>query len=237
MRAVQGRILAAVVGVLGVVGSASDARAQDARQDGSLGREEVYRQVTSAGGAIYHDTAATRGDRGDLWGSPYAGTYILAVVVRQPTPDGAGILYVYDPARTCYRAAVVFDNYDPSCRLSGQQAAAYHDATQHLYPAPGGDQGQAAGGNGPGSTAAPVEQPPTMGERLGRNVAAFRTSAGGGDALFPVALTLIAASVLVGAVATALVVVVPVLSSALARHRAISQAGHVLHNLRTGGRR
>ncbi len=224
MRTVRAGLVMAAVVALGLVPGPCDAHAPGARREGAISCEELRRQLTTQGGGIFSDAAATRGDRGAHWGSAYASTYIVAGVVYQTTSVRTGILYVYEPTSGQYRAAALFNNYDANRPLTGEEAAVYGRATRHLYPA-SGDAPQPGGGSEGQRQVADAEQSLELGLRLGQSIARFCRAAGGAGA---VVLVLLATAVLVWAVAAALVAVVPVLSSALARHRAISQAGEVL---------
>ena len=137
MRTVRAGLVMAAVVALGLVPGPCDAHAPGARREGAISCEELRRQLTTQGGGIFSDAAATRGDRGAHWGSAYASTYIVAGVVYQTTSVRTGILYVYEPTSGQYRAAALFNNYDANRPLTGEEAAVYGRATRHLYPASG----------------------------------------------------------------------------------------------------
>jgi len=197
-----------VVVVCVVLGAARPATSQLVSAHETLTRATAQRLVSTKCAVAFADVAATRGDPGAGWGPGNEHTFITAILYLATAPPQAGFLYVFDPASERYRFVTAIANTDPFHPGGPTEVAAVRASTTHLYPIPG--------------------ETPTAstGARLGRDVADFRRALGGDDAFAALSLLLAVASVPAVLLATAafLVQVIPVVSAAIARHRAISEA-------------
>ena len=195
-----------------VVGTALSANGQLTGENETFLRATAQWLVSAKRAVAFTDAAATRGDPGAGWGPGYEQTFVTAILYLATAPPQAGFLYVFDPATEHYRFVSVIPNTDPFHPGGPTEVAAVRASTTHLYPALDDEPATSTGG------------------RLGKDVADFRRALGGDDALGALVLILALASIPVVLLATAafLVQVGPVVSAAIARHRAISQARAIL---------